>query len=311
MPPFQLQATPWRTPLMLLLSIAVPGFCGAPLHTPGSSEFGEGKYVEYLVGNLPIIISAPHGGSDDPPELPERQSGVKTLDANTQELARSIAAAFQTRTGGYPHVIICRVTRRKIDCNRDIQEGAQGNPLAEKIWWQYASFIETAQLEVIRDFGKGFFVDLHGHGHPARRLELGYGHEQTTLENPDSILCSPAAARESSLRSLVSPDGSNYAQLLRGPLSFGALIEKHGFPATPSPSVPHPPLPYFSGGYNTRTFARERIGFCGLQVETHYPGVRDTAENRAKFAEAFVETTRAFLSEHLKLLMDKPLPVRK
>jgi hypothetical protein len=267
--------------------------------------------VEYIVGNLPIVISAPHGGSDDPPELPERQSGVKSLDSNTQELARSIAAAFQTKTGGFPHVIICRVTRRKVDCNRDIHEGAQGNPLAEKIWEQYAGFIHEAQLEVIRSFGKGFFVDLHGHGHPIRRLELGYGHEQTTLENPNSILCSPATAHESTLRNVASPDGSNYAQLLRGPLSFGALMEKHGFPSTPSPSVPHPPLPYFSGGYNTRNFARERTGFCGLQIETNYPGLRDTAENRANFANAFVETTRTFLSEHLKLPLNKPIPPRE
>lgn len=278
------------------------------MRAPGSSEFGEGNHVEYIIGNLPIVISAPHGGTDDPPQLPERQSGVKSFDANTQELARSIAVAFQTKTGGSPHVIICRVTRRKIDCNRDIQEGAQGNPLAEKIWSQYSGFIQSAQIEVTRGFGKGFFVDLHGHGHPVRRLELGYGHDQAALENPDSALCSPSMAHESTLRNLVSPDGSNYALLLRGPFSFGALMEKRGFPSTPSPSAPHPPLPYFSGGYNTRTFARERAGFCGLQVETNYQGVRDTAENRKKFADAFVEATSAFLSEHLKLDLNKPLP---
>jgi hypothetical protein len=293
-------------PLTLLLSIPISAICEPHSQALGPSKFLEGKYVEYIVGNLPIVISAPHGGSDDPPALPERQSGVKSLDTNTQELARSIAAAFQTQTGGCPHVIICRVTRRKIDCNRDIQEGAQGNPLAEKIWTQYADFIKEAQLDVIRSFGKGFFVDLHGHGHPIRRLELGYGHEQAVLEKPDSILCSPSTAQESTLRNLAAPDGSNYAQLLRGPLSFGALMEKHGFPSTPSPSVPHPPLPYFSGGYNTRAFARERAGFCGLQIETNYPGVRDTAENRTKFANAFVETTREFLSEHLKLPLGKP-----
>lgn len=34
---------------------------GSSLHAAGSSVFGTDKLIEYIVGNLPIVISVPHG----------------------------------------------------------------------------------------------------------------------------------------------------------------------------------------------------------------------------------------------------------
>src|SRR4051812_25103680 len=79
---------------------------------PGQSYFGRNRYIEYLAGDLPVIISAPHGGRERPEELPDREQGTFAFDTNTQELARAVADELHARTGHWPHVILCRLHRR-------------------------------------------------------------------------------------------------------------------------------------------------------------------------------------------------------
>src|SRR3954449_10862231 len=109
-------------------------------YQPSKTYFGRNKYIEYLAGDLPLIFSAPHGGREKPEELPDREMGTFAFDTNTQELARAVADELHMRTGHWPHVIICRVTRKKIDCNREIMEGAAGNPLTEQVWKEFQAY---------------------------------------------------------------------------------------------------------------------------------------------------------------------------
>src|SRR5947207_15928869 len=115
-------------------------FAAAEEYQPGQTYFGRNKYIEYLAGDLPLIFSAPHGGREKPDELPDREQGTFAFDTNTQELARAITNELQTRTGHWPHVIICRVHRRKIDCNREIGEGAAVNPHTDQAWREFQGF---------------------------------------------------------------------------------------------------------------------------------------------------------------------------
>src|SRR5438477_10191673 len=123
-------------------------------YQPGQTYFGREKYIEYLAGDVPVIISAPHGGRDKPEELPDREKGIFAFDTNTQELARAVADELHKRTGHWPHVVICRVHRRKLDCNREIVEGAAGNPLAEQAWREFQGFIDAAHDIVVRQHGR-------------------------------------------------------------------------------------------------------------------------------------------------------------
>nr|MBP9196721.1 hypothetical protein [Saprospiraceae bacterium] len=36
---------------------------------PGQSYFGFNQYIEYIAGNLPVILSAPHGGDKVPSDI--------------------------------------------------------------------------------------------------------------------------------------------------------------------------------------------------------------------------------------------------
>ncbi len=273
---------------------------------PGHSTFGEKKYIEYIAGDLPLIISAPHGGRETPDDIPTRDQGVVQSDRNTQELARSIAAEIHARTGHHPHLVICRLHRQKLDCNREIAEAAAGDPIAEKAWAEYHAFLDQARATAIAASGNAFYIDLHGQNHADRRIELGYLHSHETLAKPEESLNDPAVARAGSLRRLAEKTTLSYVELLRGPRSLGALLEARGFPCTPSPERPVPNLPYFPGGYSVRRHVPADEPIAGVQIECNLTGLRDTEANRTRFATALVATLREYLAEHFAL----PLPQR-
>ena len=265
------------------------------------ASFGNRNYIEYLHGDLPLVITAPHGGRETPDEIPDREQGAVDIDTNTQELARVIAAEIAARTGHSAHLVICRLHRRKLDCNREIVEAAAGSPAAEKAWNEYHGCIEEALAAATARHGHAFLIDLHGQNHPARRIELGYLHDRQTFAQADTALEAPGLAAVGSMRRVAEKSRLPYSALLRGPRSFGALLEARGFPCTPSPERPMPELPYFRGGYTLRRHVAAGTAVSGFQLEANLAGLRDTAENRAKFAAAFVAALGEFLAEHLAL----------
>ena len=58
--------------LLLLLGSLAAASAFAQTYLPGVSYFGRSNYIEYIAGDLPIIISAPHGGALIPAEMPDR-----------------------------------------------------------------------------------------------------------------------------------------------------------------------------------------------------------------------------------------------
>jgi N-formylglutamate amidohydrolase len=286
--------------------ISAPAQTKAPTNfQPGKSYFGRNEYVEYLPGDVPVIISAPHGGRLRPDEIPDRTEGTLTFDTNTQELARAIAAEFLARTGHRPHIVLCRLHRRKVDCNRELKEAAAGNPHAEQAWREFQGYLETARKTVVARFGRGFYIDLHGHGHAEQQLELGYLHNAEQLSPSDADINNSDLWDKGGLHALKGRSKLSYAELLRGPQSFGAFLEAEGFPAAPSPRNPQPAVPFFSGGYNTVQHARDAAPICGLQIECNHKGVRDNEASMKKFSKALFNAVDRFLSTHLELKLPK------
>lgn len=274
-------------------------------YTPGQSYFGSNGYVEYLAGNLPIIISAPHGGLLNPSSIPDRSCpNCSTVnDFNTQELARAFAEAMHEQTGCWPHVIFNKLHRRKLDANREIIEAADGNPAAELAWNQFHEYVETAKNQVLPVFGKGLYIDLHGHAHSIQRLELGYLLSQSELALSDATLNSANYVNQSSIRYLAEHNALDltHAELLHGPLSLGSLLDEHGYPATPSLADPFPDAgeDYFNGGYNTARHSSYPGGTLdGLQIECNRQGVRDSMHNVLRFADSLAGTVLQYLELH-------------
>lgn len=285
----------------ILSGLLLAGHSDAAEFTPGKSYFGEDNYIEYIAGDLPLIISSPHGGREKPDAFPDRTKGVLDIDVNTQELARTIADEIHTRTGHHAHLIICRLARIKLDCNREIAEAAAGMPAGERAWKEYHAFIEKASAAAVAQAGKGFLIDVHGQGHKDQRIELGYLHPIETFALSDAELDAPAIAAAGSLRLVAAHSKLPYSELVRGPRSLGARLEANGFPSAPSPERPEPVLPFFIGGYTVSRHAGKGSKIAGVQIEANRKGVRDTAEARAKFAAALVPVLREFLDEQFGL----------
>lgn len=272
---------------------------GAADAPPRDIVFGSRQFIEYQPGTLPLVIAAPHGGREKPEDIPDRTEGVLNMDANTQELARSVVAAVLSATGGRPHLVLCRLHRSKLDVNRDLPEAAQGSEVAARAWREHHGFIEQACRKAVKEHGVAFLVDLHGHGHPDPRVELGCLFSADELGKDDQVLNSPAMVGRSSLRWLVEKRGLSHTEILRGPFSLGALLEREGFPATPSPSRPVPATPFFRGGYTVFRHCRAEEGVTGLQIEANRPRLRDTEANRQRFAQALTASLQTYFAKNL------------
>ena len=270
-------------------------------YAPGTSYFGRKSYVEYIPGELPVVISAAHGGSLEPQEIPNRTWGTTVTDSNTRETTLAVRDAFLERTGKAPHVIISHLRRTKLDPNREISEAAQDNAFAELAWHEFQAYIDTATATVGRTYGAGFYIDLHGHGHAVPRAELGYLLSSSQLNRTDAEIDAQGLAAQSSIRALSQASPLSFSQLLRGSRSLGGYLQTEGVRSVPSPSDPSPGADaYFSGGYNTDRHGSRAAGrtVSGVQIELHMPGIRDTDTNRRAFAAALARALEAYMLDH-------------
>ncbi|MEH6537899.1 MAG: T9SS type A sorting domain-containing protein [Psychroserpens sp.] len=212
----------------------------ANAQTPGVSEFSNpNQYIEYIPGNLPIIISAPHGGvlqsgetiggvfyPDDDSNLPDRTCGTNERDDNTEILVRRIQDEIFAQTGGYAHVIINNLHRSKMDPNRMTSEGSCGNGHAASYWSNFQNYINDASSAVEANWGKGFYIDLHGQDHTVPRIEIGYNITSADLNSAD--LNSTSIIDKSTIMNLVSTNlnGYTHEELVRGENSLGQLFQE-------------------------------------------------------------------------------------
>ena len=218
-------------------------------------------HVEYEVGDCNVIITASHGGSLTPSDIPNRISGcwdaqdeecvyegdstcaddakcgVKTFrDSNTKDLAEKIAAKYLELSGKTPHLIISNLKRSKLDANREIGEAAQGDPIAEAAYNQFHGFIQDARAAIAGAGQRGVLFDIHGHVHAHGYTELGY------LLYKSKLIASNYDMPRSSVRKLASDWESQVSgqELIAGNSSLGEFMQNLGYDAVPSFTKPAP-----------------------------------------------------------------------
>jgi hypothetical protein len=296
-------------------------------YTPGQSYFGRNNYIEYIAGDGPVILSATHGGDLTPAQIPDRTDAAcgapvtTTADLNTYELVIAMQQAIHARFGVFPHVVINHLHRRKLDANRPISEAACGNSETRVAWLEFHAFMDAAKLAVVNGPGKGWYMDMHGHGHASQRLELGYLLSAVELRQPDSVLDATTTFEDASSINTISKDETDetFSSLLRGLDSLGTLYAANYFPSVPSSSDPFPQSgdPYFNGGFSTErhtcSLASGPLGgqpngkICGVQIEANRIGVRDTPANRTRFAEVTATILETYLAAHWGIQLGTPV----
>ncbi|XP_044162010.1 uncharacterized protein LOC122946438 isoform X2 [Bufo gargarizans] len=278
--------------------------------------YGKNKYIEYQVGNMSLILTAPHGGSLTPSSIPTRDTGcwekatgncyythscpsgsvkdsgnckVTTVkDLYTQEMAFAVAKEICRLTSGYsPHIVINNLSRSKLDPNRDKDEAAFGVPDADQAWDEFMGFIRSAKSHM----SQGLLIDIHGQSHPEQWIELGYLISKANLDS------GKFSASDTSIYALSKrrPDTS-FEELLRGRQSLGMFIEEQNvnYVCVPSPSNPGPNGgAYFSGGFITSTHGSKISGEVdAIQIELP-KWIRESVE-RSKFAAVLAKAILNF-----------------
>jgi len=277
-----------------------------PPDTNPGPEFEVSDMMDISDGNMPLVISAPHGGTLTPSEIPDRScQGITTVrDRNTTELANEIKHQLKEDFGVEPYVVAALINRKKIDLNRDQELATCGHSVAKEVWQEYHKNIEDAIESAINEFGGVIFIDLHGHGHDIQRLELGYLLSNEELrESYEGAGDEDELAEKSSFRNLLSVNSDvNLQDLMTGDQAFGTIMENEGIPSVPSlqDPFPYPNEAYFTGGYNTRRYTSEVYPeVFGWQIEANYEDVRDSDVNRNEFAKAFSKAIMLQLEEYV------------
>ncbi|WP_430908330.1 T9SS type A sorting domain-containing protein [Maribacter sp. 2-571] len=274
-------------------------------YIPGKEYSDDTGYVSYHAGNLPIILSAPHGGRLRPRGLPDRNcDGCKYVnDAYSRTITLAIYDEFVKRTGMYPHMITNKLHRSKFDANREKRDAADGNKRVEQAWFGYHDFTNEAKDEMVLRFGKGLFLDMHGHAHSIQRIEFAYALTAQELRRSNARLNENAIVAKSSIRSLAGRNRRGYAhsELIRGEKSLGTLLSNSGFPSVPSSNDPAPSVgePYFNGGYNTRRHGSgtNNRAIDAIQVELNQ-GIRFNENARKAFVTSFTTSLISYIDHH-------------
>ena len=276
---------------LFLLAAPTPAAPDAP-----PARFACSGLVEYVAGDLPLILTAPHGGRLKPDDIPNRTQGTLLRDSFTDLLARDVADAVRARTGRQPHLVICHLHRAKVDCNREVGEGAQSNAAAAAVWQAFHDFVAEARDSATRtNTAPALLLDVHAHGHAVPRVELGYLLSRKQLALPDAEL--EKLAERTSIRDLARHTQGSFVDLLRGPRSLGGLLQERGVAATPSPANPASAgEDYFNGGYITRRYcSRDGGALSAIQAECPGKGFRSPEDKRRAFADALADALVNYL----------------
>jgi N-formylglutamate amidohydrolase len=231
-------------------------------------------------GQLPIIITAPHGGRDSVPGAALREKGVPfrvvtVRDENTLELAQKLASALESRLGRAPHLIAAQFERKYIDANRPAAEAYEppGAGSTREIYSAYHGAIASAHAQVRRQFGRGLLIDLHGQGQDAGTLFRGTQNGAT-------------------VRQLLGKAGMNG---LTGPQSLFGVLAAKGYPVFPGIGSSERENPAYNGGHTVRTYGGGAVDAIQLEFGLSARSGFALGSTAADLADAIVVHARAHL----------------
>jgi N-formylglutamate amidohydrolase len=123
-------------------------------------------YIEFSKGNIPIILSVPHGGNLEIDSIPNRKHGIKGIDKNTIEIARELIKIIQKNSiteRKIPSYVFCNVARVKVDINRPKSKAFNNtSELASSIYLEYHCRLRELIYSNLKSFNKSILIDIHG-----------------------------------------------------------------------------------------------------------------------------------------------------
>jgi N-formylglutamate amidohydrolase len=235
-------------------------------------------------GELPIILSAPHGGMlEIPGVMPregkglERRPGgfVTGRDSGTEELATAAARAIQKRMGQRPYLVAARSHRKYLDPNREAKEAYESEP-ARVVYDSYHGALADACQKVRMTFQRGLLLDLHGQASSAETVFRGTKNGATV----------------SLLKQRFGEAAHN------GEQSFFGQLRHRGFKVHPDP-LDGREQSGFTGGYTVQHYGGNGgFGIDAIQLE--FGKDYRERERRDKTAAVLAEAVESFAIRYLE-----------
>ncbi len=231
-------------------------------------------------GDLPIIVSAPHGGRKPIPNCPVRKGKgvgkfVTVNDTNTDELAKKVLAALEKKLKAKPYGVIAHFERKYADMNRPLADGVEDDA-AKPYYEAYHAFLAKSRTAVQKDWGRGLLIDLHGHGADAATIYRGTNDGKT-------------------IRHLTDRFGKS---ALTGSKSMLGQLAHGGYTIAPANDTTDKEHPAFTGGYIVSTYGSKGDGSVdAIQLEL---GARVRMKaNIDTFATDLANAIATFAAEYL------------
>lgn len=244
----------------------------------------ESPLVAVQKGDLPVILSVPHGGLKPVPEVPPRlgiglppgSNGFFTgRDGGTEELAAAITKAVVEKTGKKPYTVVAKFHRRYIDVNRP-PEIAYESPNAKGTYDAYRGTLAAYCKEVRTKYGRGLLLDVHG---------------QTAILT--------AVIRGTQNGKTVALLRQRFGEKAHtGPESFFGLLDKAGLSVHP-PKLDDKEYPTLNGGHIVQTYGGEAFGIDAIQLEfgVVFREPRAYADTGKKVAGAIEQFHKLYLTD--------------
>jgi N-formylglutamate amidohydrolase len=251
------------------LALAAQVVAGSALAADASS------LILARAGNLPILLTAPHGGLQGVPEVPVRSRGTTLTDAHTIELAEAVSKHLGKALGAEPYLVAARFSRKYIDANR-AEEDAFDSPQAKPVYDAYHGQIRQFIAQIKERFPQGgLLLDIHGQADDPGTLHRGTRNGTTVA-------------------ALVRKHGSD---ALGGPQSVLGVVQARGYKVFPPNALGDPQEERrYNGGYTVHTYgSRSPHGLDAIQIEVGRDLRRD-----AGFIAALAEGITVFYRTYLE-----------
>ncbi len=227
----------------ILLTLLFAGLAGAV--EPDYSFVSRGE------GNIPLILSAPHGGWLQPADVTMPTINAYGPDVLTYELAETTLATLREELGVEPYFVFATFARRWIDANREpLSIEAWQDMNAEKYYEGYHQSLRDYIAAILDRWGGGLLVDIHGQSAHPNIVHRGTRNGLTVA----ALLAGPHGM-----------DG------LTGPHSLFGNLGAAGyevFPPNDAPLNDPPEVSNFDGGYIVLTYGSQHLaGLDAIQLE--------------------------------------------
>jgi len=270
-----------RTLIVVVWLCQVATLCGQEKSTKPIVLVEELVYVR--AGDLPIILSAPHGGTGEIPGVTERTgvgmatgpSGFFTgRDAGTEELAMEVAEEIKKRFGKSPYVVVSKVHRKFMDPNRPADISFE-DPNVKPFYDHYHDNLSKYCREVTDRFKAGVLIDLHGQGTSRETVYRGTKNGLTV----------------SHLRETFGE------QAHLGSKSLFGLLSTRGWKVHPSP-LDEKEQSGFTGGFIVQSYGNHKsqpIDAIQLEFGAEYRAAGKRAKTAEVLTDALVEYAGLYL----------------